>query len=128
MLIAAGSYEPVKLGLGAVRKFLGTKLGLVSDSDFKFAWIEEFPLMEYDEENKKWAARHHPFCMPDPRDIDLLETNPHAVRALAYDLVCNGFELGGGSIRIHIPEIQTPAGGFVSNACGPRKWDDDGRT
>jgi aspartyl-tRNA synthetase len=74
--------------------------------DFRFLWVTDFPMFEYDEEGKRWAAAHHPFTSPHERDMDKLESNPGAVRALAYDVVLNGTELGSGSIRIHRQDIQ----------------------
>jgi aspartyl-tRNA synthetase len=70
------------------------------------AWVVDFPLFEYDEEAGRWFSCHHPFTSPRPQDIPLVESDPGAARALAYDLVLNGWELGGGSIRIHRPEVQ----------------------
>jgi aspartyl-tRNA synthetase len=74
--------------------------------DFRFLWVTDFPMFEWDEEGKRWAAAHHPFTSPHERDMDKLESNPAAVRALAYDVVLNGTELGSGSIRIHRQDIQ----------------------
>jgi aspartyl-tRNA synthetase len=74
--------------------------------DYKFLWVTDFPMFEYDEEGKRWAAAHHPFTSPHERDMDKLESDPGAVRALAYDVVLNGTELGSGSIRIHRQDIQ----------------------
>ncbi|MCX7661050.1 MAG: aspartate--tRNA ligase, partial [Candidatus Omnitrophica bacterium] len=74
--------------------------------DFAFIWIVDFPLLKYNQEEKRWEAEHHPFTSPHPQDLELLEKEPQKVRALAYDLVLNGIELGSGSIRIHKPEIQ----------------------
>ncbi len=74
--------------------------------DFRFLWVTDFPMFEYDEEGQRWAAAHHPFTSPHERDMDKLESNPGAVRALAYDVVLNGTELGSGSIRIHRQDIQ----------------------
>jgi aspartyl-tRNA synthetase len=74
--------------------------------DFRFLWVTDFPMFEYDEEGQRWAAAHHPFTSPHERDMDKLESDPGAVRALAYDVVLNGTELGSGSIRIHRQDIQ----------------------
>ena len=74
--------------------------------DFRFLWVSDFPMFEYDEEGQRWAAAHHPFTSPHERDMDKLESDPAAVRALAYDVVLNGTELGSGSIRIHRQDIQ----------------------
>jgi len=77
------------------------------EKDFRFLWVSDFPMFEYDEEGQRWAAAHHPFTSPHERDMDKLESNPGAVRALAYDVVLNGTELGSGSIRIHRQDIQS---------------------
>jgi aspartyl-tRNA synthetase len=92
--------------LGELRLRLGKALGLIDESEFRFVWITEFPLLEYSEEDGRYYAKHHPFTMPMEEDLPLLETDPGKVRAVAYDLVLNGYELGGGSRRIHRREIQ----------------------
>ena len=74
--------------------------------DFKFLWVTEFPLLEYSEEEGRFVAMHHPFTMPMEEDLDLIDTDPGAVRAKAYDIVLNGTEMGGGSVRIHQADIQ----------------------
>jgi aspartyl-tRNA synthetase len=74
--------------------------------DFRFLWVTDFPMFEYDEESKRWVPAHHPFTSPHEKDMDKLESDPAAVRALAYDVVLNGTELGSGSIRIHRQDIQ----------------------
>ena len=81
-------------------------MGLVKDGEFEFCWVTDFPLVEYDLESKRYVAMHHPFTSPNPADLDKLETAPASVRARAYDLVLNGVELGGGSIRIHRTDVQ----------------------
>lgn len=93
--------------LGALRTELAGRLGLLDKNDFRFLWVTEFPLLEYDEEEKRWAARHHPFTSPMDEDIGLLESEPGRVRSKAYDIVLNGTEIGGGSIRIHSKELQS---------------------
>jgi aspartyl-tRNA synthetase len=85
---------------------LGKALGLIDDKAYHFVWITEFPLLEYSEEDGRWYAMHHPFTMPLEEDIPLLDTDPVRVRAKAYDLVLNGYEIGGGSQRIYRREIQ----------------------
>jgi aspartyl-tRNA synthetase len=90
-----------------VRLHLIKKLGLQPSHEFRFCWVTKFPLLEYDEEEKRWKAVHHPFTSPVEQDIALLESDPGKVRARAYDLVLNGSEIGGGSIRIHRQEIQS---------------------
>ncbi len=92
--------------LGHLRNHLGNKLGLIDESAFNFVWITEFPLMEYDENEKRYQALHHPFTSPLDEDLKLLAEDPPAVRSRAYDLVLNGSEIGGGSIRIHQRSVQ----------------------
>jgi len=86
---------------------LGQKLGLADKQDYKFVWITDFPLFEYDEDEKRHVAVHHPFTSPLEEDIPLLDSEPGKVRAQAYDLVLNGSEVGGGSIRIHDQSVQS---------------------
>lgn len=93
--------------LGNLRLELARQLDLLKKDDFKFLWVTEFPLLEYSEEEKRYVAMHHPFTMPMDEDIPLIDTNPGAVRAKAYDIVLNGTELGGGSVRIHQGDIQS---------------------
>ncbi|MEJ2039408.1 MAG: aspartate--tRNA ligase, partial [Desulfosarcinaceae bacterium] len=93
--------------LGHLRNHLGQKLGLIDNQAFNFVWVTEFPMFEYDETEKRYQALHHPFTAPFEADYDLLEQDPPAVRSRAYDLVLNGFEIGGGSIRIHDMELQS---------------------
>ena len=92
--------------LSRLRLSLGEKLGLIPKSEFSFLWVTDFPLLEYDPETKRYVAMHHPFTSPREEDIALLESNPGQTRALAYDLVLNGVELGGGSIRNHRTDVQ----------------------
>ena len=92
--------------LGHLRNHLGKKLELIDESAFNFAWVTEFPLMEFDENEKRYQALHHPFTAPLEEDYDLLNQDPLAVRSRAYDLVLNGSEIGGGSIRIHQLDLQ----------------------
>jgi aspartyl-tRNA synthetase len=111
LLFVADKWSVACTALGAVRKRLGADLGLVSTEpgkpgDFSFAWIVDFPLFEYDEENEKWEAAHHMFTMPQERFLGTMEQDPGAVKGALYDLVCNGVELASGSIRIHDPELQ----------------------
>lgn len=106
LLLAADTPEVSAVSLGQVRRFLGRKLGLVRSGDFKFLWVTEFPLFEWNPDDSKWDAKHHIFTMPRVKDIPLLEQNPAAVKGRLYDLVLNGVELGSGSIRINTPELQ----------------------
>jgi len=92
--------------LGNLRNFLGKKLGLFQENTFSFVWVTRFPLMEYDENENRYQALHHPFTAPLEEDYDLLENDPLSVRSRAYDLVLNGSEIGGGSIRIHQRKLQ----------------------
>ena len=91
--------------LGAVRLKAADLLGLTREG-FRFLWVVDFPLLEWDEEEGAWTYMHHPFTSPHPEDLALLEEDPGRVRALAYDLVLNGVEVGGGSLRIHDPRLQ----------------------
>ncbi len=92
--------------LGHLRNHLGEKLGLIDQDEFKFVWVTHFPMFEYDETEKRYQALHHPFTAPLEKDYALLADDPLAVRSRAYDLVLNGFEIGGGSIRIHQKDLQ----------------------
>ena len=92
--------------LGNLRNHLGKKLGLINEDEFKFIWITHFPLVEYDETEKRYQALHHPFTSPLDEDYNLLESDPVKVRSRAYDMILNGIELGGGSIRVHQKALQ----------------------
>lgn len=108
ILIVADKPKVVFASLGALRLELARKLGLIGpdNKEYKFLWVTEFPLLEYDEEEGRYVAVHHPFTSPMDEDIELLETEPGKVRAKAYDIVLNGEEIGGGSIRIHDTKLQ----------------------
>ena len=107
ILIVADKNSIVFQSLGALRLELAKKFDLIKDkNEFNFTWITEFPLFEYSEEEGRYTACHHPFTAPMDEDIDMIETDPGKVRSKAYDLVLNGEELGGGSIRIHTIELQ----------------------
>ena len=101
ILVMGGAANATRTQLSALRMHLATQLGLRDPNVFAPLWVVDFPLLEWDEETSRYHAMHHPFTSPKPEDIALLETNPGAVRANAYDLVLNGNEIGGGSIRIH---------------------------
>ena len=101
LLIMAGETYNTRKQLNELRLFLGEKLGLRDKNKFSALWVMDFPLLEWNEETKRYHAMHHPFTSPKPDDIKLLDTDPGAVRANAYDMVINGTEVGGGSIRIH---------------------------
>ena len=92
--------------LGALRVHLAEKLGLIPEGQFRFCWVLDFPLFDYDDEGGRYEACHHPFTSPRPEDMDTLEEQPGEARALAHDIILNGIELGGGSIRIHDPKLQ----------------------
>jgi len=106
MLIMAGKTEKTQVAMGTLRLEIGKRLGLMDPAIFKPLWVFNFPLLEWDEASGRFYAKHHPFTSPVPQDIPLLDTNPGAVRANAYDLVINGVEIGGGSIRIHNRDLQ----------------------
>lgn len=106
LLFVADHKTVVADALGALRVKLGKDLNLIDQTKFNFLWITDWPLLEYDEEDGRYYAAHHPFTMPVREDLPQLETNPEKVRAQAYDLVLNGYELGGGSMRIFEREVQ----------------------
>jgi aspartyl-tRNA synthetase len=106
LLILAGDAAKTRKQLNELRLEMGNRLGLRHPDDYKPLWVLDFPLLEYGEEEARWFAMHHPFTSPKPEDIALLDTDPGAVRANAYDLVINGTEVGGGSIRIFNRELQ----------------------
>ena len=106
VLILAGETEKTQKQLCELRLEMGTRLGLRDKNNFKCLWVTDFPLLEKDEELDRFFAKHHPFTSPKPEDIPLLDTDPGAVRANAYDMVINGVEIGGGSIRIHDSGLQ----------------------
>jgi aspartyl-tRNA synthetase len=106
LMIADSNRRIVNTSLGAVRTKLGRDLGLCDPSRFEFVWIIDFPMFEYDEENKKWEAAHHLFTWPQDKYHGTMESDPGSVKGDLYDLVLNGYELASGSIRIHDPEMQ----------------------
>ncbi len=101
IFVLSGPADKTRAQLSALRMELATRLGLRNPSEFAPLWVVDFPLLELDEESGRWHAMHHPFTSPKPEDMELLATNPGKVRANAYDMVLNGNEIGGGSIRIH---------------------------
>nr|WP_318836029.1 aspartate--tRNA ligase [Desulfuromonas versatilis] len=107
LLFVADSYRVANESLGRLRVNLGHKLGLAKKDEFRFVWITEFPLLEWDGEARRHVAVHHPFTAPLDEDVPLLDGDPGKVRAKAYDLVLNGSEIGGGSIRIHDQAVQS---------------------
>ena len=106
LLFAADKNKVVWDSLGALRLELARQMDLLDKNEYRFVWITEFPLLEWSEDQQRYTAMHHPFTMPMDEDIPLLDTDPGAVRAKAYDIVLNGTELGGGSVRIHQNDIQ----------------------
>ena len=107
VLLSGGSYDIVKQSLGALRLKLANDLNLIKKDEYKMLWIVDFPMFEYDEEEKRYVALHHPFTKVKDSDIDLLNTDPLKCLSDAYDIVVNGYEAGGGSIRIHDKNLQS---------------------
>ena len=107
ILILSGNANKVRTQLSALRMEVATRLGLRKPDEFAPLWVVDFPLLEWDEESGRYHAMHHPFTSPKPEDMALIETEPGKVRANAYDMVLNGNEIGGGSIRIHDRELQS---------------------
>ena len=107
LLILSGETNSTRTQLSALRMELGERLELRNPEEFAPLWVTDFPLLEWDEESKRYHAMHHPFTAPKPDQLELLKTNPGAVKANAYDLVLNGNEIGGGSIRIHDQALQS---------------------
>ncbi len=108
MLILSGDHiQKTQVALGQLRLEMGDRLGLRKKDEFAPLWVVDFPMFEWDEETSRWKAMHHPFTSPKAEDVDYLESEPGRVRAYAYDMVLNGVELGGGSVRIHDRELQS---------------------
>lgn len=106
ILLVADKPAIVNKALAPLRVRLGKELGLIKENDFRFTWVVDFPLFEWNEEEKRYDSMHHPFTAPVPEDLPKLDTDPAHIRSQAYDLVVNGSEVGGGSIRIHQPAVQ----------------------
>ncbi|HZG56418.1 aspartate--tRNA ligase [Paenibacillus sp.] len=106
LLFSADKAKVVHDVLGNLRLKLGRDLGLINEKEYRFAWVVDFPLLGWDEEAKRWVAEHHPFTRPRDEDVALFDTDPGAIRAQAYDLVLNGYEVAGGSMRIYKREVQ----------------------
>ncbi len=106
MLFISDSWTKAYTILGTLRLEMARRLNLIDESKFNLLWVTEFPLFEYSEEDKRWVAVHHPFTSPHPDDVHIMETDPGKARARAYDIVLNGSEIGGGSIRIHDSALQ----------------------
>ena len=113
ILILAGDENKTRKAMSELRLEMGNRLGLRDKNKFACHWVIDFPLLEWSEETARWHAMHHPFTSPKPEDIELLEVNPGAVRANAYDMVINGVEVGGGSIRIFNKELQAKMFGLL---------------
>ncbi|MBN1846530.1 MAG: aspartate--tRNA ligase [Sedimentisphaerales bacterium] len=106
ILLVAGDADTVNKALAPLRCKLGEDLGLIDPDQYRFVWVVDFPLMEWNPQENRWDSLHHPFTAPRPEDIAMLDEDPHRVRSQAYDIVLNGNEVAGGSIRIHQPELQ----------------------
>lgn len=106
LVVADAKNDVVFAALGALRLAVGEKCGLIDKTRYNFLWVTDFPFFEYSDEEGRWMAKHHPFTMPRAEDLPLVESDPGSVRALAYDMVLNGCEMGGGSMRINDPQIQ----------------------
>lgn len=106
-LLVTAAPDVAAAALGAVRLACGDRLGLRPTDRWAFCWVQDFPLFETDDETGRLTPAHHPFCMPHPEDVARLDDDPASVRALAYDLACNGEETAGGSIRVHRPDVQS---------------------
>jgi aspartyl-tRNA synthetase len=114
LFFGADKLKVVEATLGAVRVELGTRLlGLTTPDQWEFLWVHSAPMFEHDEEADRWVSVHHPFTAPYPEDLERLATEPGACRSQSYDLVLNGVEIGGGSIRIHDPEVQATVFGAL---------------
>ena len=112
-LLISGPWQKALMMLGALRLEMADRLRLVSEGRWDFLWVTDFPLLEFSEEEKRFVAVHHPFTSPKPEDIQLLDTDPAKARARAYDLVLNGTEIAGGSIRIHDAALQNKMFGLL---------------
>ena len=107
LMICAGPEKNVNDALSRLRVLVAQDKGLISEDTFAFCWVTDFPMFTWDEEGERWDAMHHPFTAPKPEHVHLLDSDPGAVLTNAYDMVCNGYEIGGGSIRIHQPDVQS---------------------
>jgi aspartyl-tRNA synthetase len=119
LLVVAGKTSTVNDVLGSLRVKLAREEKLIPEGRYEFLWVTDFPLLEWHAEDGRWYAMHHPFTSPRPEDVPLLDSDPGKVHARAYDVVLNGMELGGGSIRIHQPEVQSKV--FATLGIGPEE-------
>ncbi|HRP63994.1 MAG TPA: aspartate--tRNA ligase, partial [Phycisphaerales bacterium] len=106
VLFTADTWSIATKAMGELRNKLARDLDLIREGEWKFLWVVDFPMFEYDEENKRWVALHHPFTSPNPDQFDILESDPGGCLSAGYDLVVNGSEIAGGSIRIHRMDVQ----------------------
>ena len=106
LLVLCGKWPIVQEQMGTLRLHMARELDYIKEDEWQFAWITDFPLLQWDEQEKRYSAMHHPFTSPKSGDFDLLSSHPDQVRARAYDIVLNGMEIGGGSIRIHQRSVQ----------------------
>ena len=113
VLVVADAFDVACASLGRLRLHIGEKLGMIDRSLYHLLWVTDFPLLEWDKEEKRWGAMHHPFTAPLDEDLPLLDTDPGKARAKAYDMVLNGSEIGGGSIRIHRKDVQSKMFGLL---------------
>jgi aspartyl-tRNA synthetase len=113
ILLISGTWQKALTILGTLRLEMAQRLNLIPEGKWNFLWVTDFPLLEYSEEEKRFVAVHHPFTAPKPEDVSLLDHDPGKARARAYDLVLNGNEIAGGSIRIHTQEVQSKMFGLM---------------
>jgi aspartyl-tRNA synthetase len=114
LLFAADTWETASRVLGHLRLHLGRELGLIDDSTFTFLWVTDFPMFEWDEDEERWTAVHHPFTRPTDEWREAFDDDPRNALAYAYDIIVNGNELGGGSFRIHEPDVQARVFGLLA--------------
>ena len=113
LVFSADEWDATCRTLNGLRRRMAADMELVKPGSMNFSWVVEFPMFEFDDEEQRWVAMHHPFTAPRPQDLELLDSDPKKSRAIAYDLVINGYEAGGGTIRIHDNEIQKKVFGLL---------------
>ena len=106
ILIMGDKFAVANEAMNQLRQMIARKMNIIPENKYNFLWVVDFPLFDWSENEKRWKSTHHPFTMPRAEDLDKLEFDPGKIKALAYDIVLNGVEIGGGSIRIHRPDIQ----------------------